>query len=128
MLYPTKKPCCICRRWFRPDGRIGSRQHACSRRECQAARRKKTQARWRARNPGYFIANRIQARNEAGSRPRPPTLLHPLSDLPWDIARYEFGAKGADFIGVMGSLLLQAAKDQFRAQIVDSTGDAGPLP
>src|SRR5947208_15138432 len=54
-----KRPCCICRRWFRPDPRIGSRQQACRRAECQAARRKKKQKAWRERNPDYFIARRI---------------------------------------------------------------------
>jgi len=26
-----KRPCCVCQRWFRPDNRVGSRQHAGSR-------------------------------------------------------------------------------------------------
>src|ERR1019366_1253336 len=46
-----KRPCAICRRWFRPDARIGSRQHACGKPECQTSRRQKTQASWRRRNP-----------------------------------------------------------------------------
>src|SRR2546428_11076117 len=65
-----KRPCCICRRWFRPDPRIGSRQRACGRPECQVARRKKKQKAWRERNPDYFIARRIQdqpARSTAGT-------------------------------------------------------------
>ena len=33
-----KRPCSICRRWFRPDVRVGSRQRACGRPECQTAR------------------------------------------------------------------------------------------
>ncbi len=34
-----KRPCSICRRWFRPDPRVGDRQHACTKPECQTARR-----------------------------------------------------------------------------------------
>ena len=30
-----KRPCTICRRWFRPDPRVGDRQHACGKPECQ---------------------------------------------------------------------------------------------
>ena len=36
----------------------------------------------------------------------------PLSRLPWDLAQDEFGVKGADFIGVMGTLLQGAAQDE----------------
>jgi hypothetical protein len=46
-----KRPCSICRRWFRPDPRVGLRQHTCGKPDCQAARRRKTQARWRTKNP-----------------------------------------------------------------------------
>jgi hypothetical protein len=39
-------------------------------------------------------------------------LRPPLSRLPWDLAQDEFGVKGADFIGVMGTLLHDAAQDE----------------
>jgi hypothetical protein len=55
-------------------------------------------------------------------------LPHPLSNLPWDIAQDEFGLKGADFIGAMGAVLLQAAKNQLKGQAVDSPGDRVTLP
>lgn len=106
----AKKPCCICRRWFRPNPRIGTRQRACGRPECQTARRKKTQSAWRTRNPDYFIARRIQARGTSAQPPEPLRLPPPLTRLPWDIAQDEFGVKGADFIGVMGTLLLRPRK------------------
>jgi hypothetical protein len=104
------------------------RQCTCSRTECQVARRKKTQAAWRARNPDYFVAWRIQARAGSERAPEPLRLPSPLSNLPWDIAQDEFGLKGADFIGVMGTLLLQSAKDQFAEQIIESSWDPGALP
>ena len=129
MRIPAKKPCRICRRWFRPDVRVGSRQHSCSRPDCQAARRKKTQAAWRALNPGYSLEWRIQARAESARAPTP--LLRqefPLSTLPWDMAQEEFGRKGTDFIGAMGKLLLRAAKDEFGGQVVDLSRDPGTLP
>jgi hypothetical protein len=124
----AKKPCRICRHWFRPDVHIGTRQHTCSRPECQKARRKKTQAAWRARNPDYFLALRIQARAQCEQPPEPLCLPTPLSKLPWDIAQDEFGIRGADFIGAMGALLLQAKKDQFKGQVVDSVRFRGTLP
>ena len=123
-----KRPCTICRRWFRPNPRVGARQHACSKPECQAARRKKTQARWRARNPDYATAYRIQQRGARESAPEPLRLPAPLSQLPWDLAKDEFGAQGAEFIGVMGALLLRSAKDQFQTYLIDPKGVTGTLP
>jgi len=128
MAAPRKRPCSICRRWFRPDVRVGNRQHACRKPECQAARRKKTQASWRAANPDYATAYRIQQRS---AQPQPPETLRlpaPLSRLPWDLAKDEFGAKGADFLGVMGTLLVRSAKDQLRTYHIDPTRVPGTLP
>ena len=125
---PRKRPCTICRHWFRPDPRVGARQRACSKRECQAARRKKTQARWRAANRGYARANRIEKRNAAEPPPEPVRVPAPLNRLPWDLAKDQFGAKGADFIGVLSTLLLRTTKDQFLAYRVDSRGVPGLLP
>jgi hypothetical protein len=123
-----KRPCTICRQWFRPDPRVGARQRACRKPECQAARRKQTQARWRAANRGYSTAYRIQLRN-AAKRPREPLRVPaPLDRLPWDLAKDEFGGKGADFLGVVSTLLLRTAKDQFRAHLLDPTRVAGTLP
>ncbi len=92
------------------------------------ARRRQTQAAWRRRNPDYFLARRIQDRGNLPQPPEPLRLAAPLSQLPWDIAQDEFGVKGADFIGVMGALLLQATQDQFRAYRVDSKAVPDTLP
>jgi hypothetical protein len=123
----AKKPCRICRKWFRPDIRVGQRQRTCGRPECQKALRKLTLADWRSRNPDYFTAWRIQARGKPKQPPEPLRLPAPLSDLPWDIAQDEFGVKGADFLGVMGSVVLRVAKNQFNGEAIESTRDAGTL-
>jgi hypothetical protein len=67
-----KKPCRICRRWFQPDARVGERQRACGKPECQTARRQKTQADWRKRNPDYTISWRLDQR---AARTPPPEAL-----------------------------------------------------
>ena len=114
-----KKPCCVCRRWFRPDPRIGFRQRACRNPDCQIARRKKKQKRWRERHPDYFIARRILDRGKADRPSEPLRLPPPLNRLPWDIAQDEFGVKATDFIGVFGKLLLHGAQSQFEAYLTD---------
>jgi hypothetical protein len=123
-----KRPCCICRRWFRPDNRVGSRQRACSKPACQALRRRKKQATWRARNPDYFAGRRIQARGACDEPVEPLRLPTPLNRLPWDIAQSEFGVQGADFIAVMGALLLCFTQSQLKAYRVDSKLDPAALP
>jgi len=55
-------------------------------------------------------------------------LPHPLLELPWDLAQDEFGLKHADFLGAMGSVLIRAAKDQLRGQLIDFSMDPETLP
>ena len=122
-----KRPCCICHRWFRPDNRVGCRQRACSKPSCQALRRRKQQAAWRSRNPDYFCGRHIQARGASDKPPEPLRLPSPLNRLPWDIAQSEFGVQGADFIGVMGALLLHPAQFQLKPYRIDSKVDVATL-
>ena len=123
-----KRPCCICRRWFRADPRVGSRQRACRNWECQAARRVQTQRNWRESRPDYFTARRIRERGEQDRPPEPLRLPPPLDQLPWDIAQDEFGVQGTDFIGILSTVLLRAAQDQFKVYPIENTGLADTLP
>src|SRR5204862_4963728 len=95
-----KKPCCICRRWFRPDPRIGLRQRACRKPDCQIARRRKKQKKWRERHPDYFIARRILDRGKADRSPEPLRLPPRLAGLPGTMGQAGAGAKGPAVIGV----------------------------
>ena len=123
-----KKPCSICRRWFRPDPRVGTRQHACGQADCKTAQRRKKQADWRKRNPDYFSARRLQARSTLSPPPEPLRLPAPLNRLPWDLAQEKFGVQGTDFIGIMGKVLLQSAQSEFKAYPLDSKLVADTLP
>ena len=123
-----KKPCRICGRWFHPDARVGERQRACGKPECQTARRQKTQAYWRKRNPDYPIGWRLDQRATQTPPPELPRFPVPLNQLPWEFAKDQFGAQGADFIGVMSALIVRAAKDQIRPYLLDPTGLPGRLP
>jgi hypothetical protein len=97
-----------------PDGRVGHRQRACSAPTCQTARRARTQASWRRRNPNCFIAHRMQRRRleaeEAKGAVLPLVLPPPLSQLPWDVALEAFGLTGADFLSHLGRVLLVAER------------------
>jgi len=128
MLKVRKKPCTICRRWFQPDPRVGDRQRACGKPECQAVRRQKTQASWRRRNPDYAIAWRLDQRAAQAPPPEPLRLPAPLDQLPWDVAKDQFSPQGADFLGVMSALILRAAKDQIHPYVLDPEGLPSRLP
>src|SRR3984885_1582356 len=117
-----KKPCRICRRWFQPDARVGVRQRACGKPECQAARRQKTQANGRRQNPDYAIAWRLDQRSARAPPPEPLRLPTPLEQLPWNVAKDQFSPQGADFLGVMSALILRAGKDQIRPYLPDPMG------
>ena len=90
--------------------------------------RQKTQARWRRRNPGYAIAYRIDQRAAQTETPAVLRVPAPLNQLPWEFAKDQFGVQGADFIGVLGALMVRTAKDEFRAYLFDSTILPGTLP
>jgi hypothetical protein len=125
-----KRPCSICRRWFYADPRVGPRQRACSERSCQVARRARTQASWRRRNPDYFTARRLQQRRASaaeGSTLEPLQLPPPLSHLPWDIAQDEFGPVGSDFLGHLGRVLLRSGQDERSVQVPVSIEKSGRL-
>jgi len=128
MLKVRKKPCRICRRWFQPDPRVGDRQRACGKPECQTVRRQKTQAKWRKRNPEYAIAWRLDQRAARTPPPEPFRLPAPLEQLPWEVAKDQFSSQGADFLGVMSALILRAAKDQIRPYVDDPAGLPSRLP
>jgi len=121
-----KRPCSICRQWFLPEPRVRSRQHACAKPECQASRRRKNQASWRCRNRGYAAAWRIDQRAAKASEPL--RLPAPLNQLPWEVAKDQFGPQGTDFIAVMSSLILRSAKDQWAAYLIDPARLPSRLP
>src|ERR1035441_7218193 len=75
------------------------------------------------------IAWRIDHRAaQTPSPPEPLRLPAPLNQLPWAFAKDQFGPQRADFIGVMGALMIRFAKDQFRAYLIDPTRLSGTLP
>ncbi len=123
-----KRPCSICRRWFRPHPRVGVRQRACGKPECQAARRKKTQAQWRAKNPDYAAGYRIQQRSVQERESEPLRVPAPLNRLPWDVAKDELGGKVTDFLGVMSALLVRSAKDEIRLHLLEPKRVRHALP
>lgn len=131
-----RRRCTVCGELFRADPRVGPRQRACSRPECQQERRKKSQGKWRERNPDYFVDRRLRVRALAARaaegrqggptdglalRPAPLGVPSELRRIPWDLAQDEIGVQVTDFIAVVACLLVRIAKDQRRSQVIDSS-------
>lgn len=126
-----KRPCAICRQWFYPHPRVGDRQRVCSNPACQAQRRKKTQATWRAKNPDYESARKFQRRfmttGEDQSK-EPPQLQGMLRRLPWDLIQDEIGAKAAEIIMYLARQFQIEFQDQIRSYVRGNIGKNGRQP
>ncbi len=80
-IIPRKRPCRFCRRWFRPDPRLGTRQYACSSPECQRHRQDANQTSWISREPNYFTGR--------AEKHRAYRLAHPDQKRLWRQAHPE---------------------------------------
>src|SRR5260370_24138446 len=58
----------------------------------------------------------------------PLRLPAPLNQLPWEFAKDQFGPQRADFIGLMGALIVRSAKDQIRPYLHYPTRLPSTLP
>lgn len=127
-----RKRCGFCRCLYLPDGRSAWRQWACSKPECQEKRRAATQRRYREKNPGDRAGRQYRAAVSAAKAGEAvagvPPRTGPLVVLPWDEMRDEFSPEVIVFIALFGRLLIAAAKDEMRAQLVDLNGKIGRLP
>jgi len=52
----------------------------------------------------------------------------PLAHLPWDLAQEEFATQGADFIAVLGRVLLLAMREELRTQALGMMRKSGRVP
>jgi hypothetical protein len=117
-----KRPCSVCRRWFLPDVRVGARQRACGRRECQHERHRRAAERWRAANADYDHDRRwresiASAKAKSSSLPPAANAPPPSARVPWDVVQDEMRVEGrvilAGFVRVIGSFV----QDEIRRQV-----------
>lgn len=71
------------------------------------------------------------ARGRAAAKGKPVDPLPvpaPLAHLPWDLAQEEFDTQGADFIAVLGRVLLVATREELRSQVLGMIRRFGRVP
>ena len=114
----NKRPCSICREWFTPDPRIGSRQRTCSE-ECSQALTRSRQAEWRSRNRDYSSTGTLRRRvasAAAGDPIRVPSDGN-LTRIPWRAVQTQLGAKQAVVLAFALRLLDQDIQTMMAARI-----------
>lgn len=113
-----KKPCSECRRWFRPDPRVGWRQKTCGDPVCVKARHRRMDRAWHSRHPDYDRSRRWQMKldlaEEAGEKQ--PSSNHRLKGVPWDMVESELGVRPAVIVVEIAALATRRAQDKIETQ------------
>jgi len=115
------KPCTICRVWFTPNPRLGSRQVTCAKPACRKARKRKTQRAWAKANPDYLPARRLQqqldqaAASDDGPSARPPPAH--FGAIPADVVNASLGAETLVVMTFLLRLQHRAMNAAMRAEL-----------
>jgi len=117
-----KRPCKVCRRWFRADPRVGEHQKTCGRPECKKEWHRRSCAKWNKKNSEYFrgryLKNKMlnaeceKAQGKAeGSLPAPLCL-----GLPREEIQEAMGIKQAIIIDYIVKALVKYFQAKIKAQ------------
>jgi hypothetical protein len=125
----SRKRCPFCRCLFTPDGRVASRQWACTKADCQARRRQHTQKQWRDDHPDDRAARRLRTQLAAAKATgKAPTPRPPPRGIPWDEMQDEIPPQVLVILGLLVRLGARAMQDEIRGQVLAFTRDSGALP
>ena len=121
-----KRPCCICRRWFLPDARVGDRQRACGAASCQRARHERAYRGWRDANRDYDRGRRWQdtlgaAKAEPASAPPAANAPPPVAGVPWDVVQNEMRVEGRVILAGVVRVIGVFVQNEMRRQVMEMT-------
>lgn len=114
-----RRPCRVCRKWFRPDPREGARQRVCGSPACQRERHRRACAAWHARNPGYDREWRLLKKLyvQAPSCSTAPSVVPPSARLDWSAARDAVGPEVTVVVEESVRVLASWVRDAVIAQL-----------
>lgn len=141
----SKRPCRICRKWFKPDPRVGERQKTCGSQTCQDKWHTKKCAEWNGKNPSYFreiyLSKKLALVESSGTAAKsqpPPTNINrsksigqkPLkpSQLPRNLIQEVIGAQQLVIIEYLTQLLLNSFQEEINSQLSKITRELNQLP
>lgn len=120
-----KRPCCICRRWFLPDVRVGERQRTCGVASCQRAQHERAYRAWREANRDYDRGRRWQdtlgaAKKEPASAPPARNAPAPVAGVPWDVVQNEMRVEGRVILAGVVRVIGLFVQNEIRRQVTET--------
>ncbi len=122
--YIKKRPCRVCKKWFVPNPRVGSRQKTCGAKECQNKWHAKKCSQWNRQNRAYFQGNylskKLQTVKNQGSSPgKSPSQLPEsgkIVKLPREVIQEVIGAQQFVITEYLTRVLLRSVQEVIRLQ------------
>lgn len=123
----TFRPCRVCGGWFKPNRRVGNRQHVCGDPECQKEWHRRACAKWRKHSKEDLQAARVARRvlKEPGAE-RP--AMDPLVLIDWKGVRKVVGLKVMVTVREILKLLHRASRETSSAQPQSFNANTAKVP
>lgn len=124
-----KRPCRVCKRWFRPDARLKGRQMTCGSPECQREWHRRRCAQWNRKNSEYFKASYLQRKLSAVEQGQVPEEASSGSlpgmragRLPGEFLQEVIGIQVVVIVDYIIQHLLRRVQEEIKRQAVVNTG------
>ena len=137
-----KRPCRICRKWFKPNPRVGERQKTCGDQLCQQKWHTKQCSNWNRNNSAYF--REIYLSKKLGAATTSDEVNQAVTDidssdisrahsaksskLPINLIQEVIGAQHLVIIQYLTRLLFKRFQEEMQAQLLEITAEARRLP
>lgn len=128
-----KRPCKICRRWFRPHPRVRDDQKTCGKAECKKEWHRRKCAEWNNKNADYFkgiyLRRKINSElnDETGHQKQKGSCTRFRLSLPWQEIQEAMGVKQRVIIDYIIHLLIRHVQEAIKAQVIVNTGQMAQL-
>ena len=124
-----KRPCRICRTWFKPSRNAGARQRVCTRPECQRERHRRSCAALRDAERDEVQLERVTTRlqNTVVAPPTGVPAKDGLGQLRWDAVRDAVGEELGVLLEVLVKHLGFAMRDAVAGKVVGIVEKSGKV-
>jgi len=126
-IYTRKRPCGICRRWFRPHPRLKDRQKTCGAPVCRKEWHKKKCSEWNKANSDYFKSNYLQKKLDPETQTT-QVKSRLKTGLPLDRVQEVIGMKNLVIIEYLAQLMVKRFQDMIWTQASVNTEQIDRLP
>lgn len=117
----------MCKRWFKPDARLGDRQKTCGDAACKREWHRRKCAEWNEKNSEYAKANALHRKVES-ARNQPASSGAPRGLLPVAYAKEVIEVQLVIILEYLGQQLLRRLQEVIKRQAVDNKRQSGRLP